>query len=386
MEELPGLSLYMHFPWCVAKCPYCDFNSHTLRGMLPSAQYVDALIAELERESELVAGRPVSSIFLGGGTPSLFAPEDIARIMEAVHRYLEPLPDMEVTLEANPGTVEHGRFAGYRGAGVNRLSLGAQSFNDGALRRLGRIHDSGAIRNAFAEARAAGFDNINLDLMYGLPEQTIAEAEADIRAALGLRPEHLSHYQLTIEKNTVFYARRPALPDDDTCWSMFEGCAARLAAAGFKRYEVSAWAQPGRHCGHNLNYWTYGDYLGLGAGAHSKLTLRPGRVQRMQRPANPRDWLRSAADPDYRVPGAFVGPEDAVFEFMLNGLRLLDGIRLTDFERRTGLASARLQPLLGEACTRGLMERVDAGLWRPTDLGNRFLDDLQSLFLPSEAG
>jgi putative oxygen-independent coproporphyrinogen III oxidase len=295
MQESLPLSLYVHFPWCVAKCPYCDFNSHSVKGELPAREYVDALIAELEVAAAVLEDRCVSSVFLGGGTPSLFPPEEIARLMATAGRYLQLAPDTEVTMEANPGAVEHGAFSGYRQAGVNRLSLGVQSFNDAKLRSLGRIHDSEAAAHAFREARTAGFTNINLDLMYALPDQTPAEALADVSAALALAPEHISYYHLTLEPNTIFYSRPPRLPDQDAAWEIQARAAEMLSSAGYANYEVSAWARQEQMCRHNLNYWQFGDYLGIGAGAHGKLTSRTGRVAREKRAAHPRVYAQRAA-------------------------------------------------------------------------------------------
>ena len=382
-ENLPPLSLYMHFPWCVAKCPYCDFNSHSLRGELPGDAYLDALIRDLTLNAPLVRGREVTTVFLGGGTPSLFSPAQFERLFTAVRNELQLSPTAEITLEANPGAVEHAAFAGYRAAGINRLSLGVQSFADAKLQRLGRIHSAADARTAFAEARAAGFDNINLDLMYALPEQTVAEAVADVSAALELQPEHISHYHLTLEPNTIFYARPPALPDVDTAWEIQAQCAAELQAANYANYEVSAWAQPARPARHNLNYWRFGDYLALGAGAHGKLTTSTDRW-RETRPAHPTAYMQLLASEQPEFAQQRGSAADVRFEFMLNNLRLREGFELSAFERYTGQSAASLQPALQRAQQRGLLEFSAAGHVQPTSLGWRFLDDLQGLFLPDE--
>ncbi|MBT8422308.1 MAG: radical SAM family heme chaperone HemW [Gammaproteobacteria bacterium] len=382
---LPPLSLYLHFPWCVAKCPYCDFNSHGLRGELPAAAYIDALLAELRQLPDDLPGRPLVSIFLGGGTPSLFAPADIDRLMRGVRDHLSLGDKCEVTLEANPGALEHGSFEGYLRAGVNRLSLGVQSFADQQLQQLGRVHSSTEAVAAFRAARSAGFDNINVDLMYALPGQTVAAALDNVQRALDLGPEHLSHYHLTLEPNTPFHARPPDhLPDDDQAWDMQTACAGELRAAGFSDYEVSAWARNGRGSVHNLNYWNFGDYIGLGAGAHGKRTVRSNdglQVWREHRLASPRRYLRHAGSGD-AAQSARVAPADLVFEFMLNALRLREGVPLTQFTDYTGLSVAQLEPALTTAVERDLLCDPDSGRIRPTARGWRFLDDLQSLFLP----
>jgi putative oxygen-independent coproporphyrinogen III oxidase len=381
------LALYVHFPWCVSKCPYCDFNSHPLPDVLPEAAYLEALLNDLGREAILAGGRRISSVFMGGGTPSLFSPAAMARLLTAVDQLIGLAADAEVTLEANPGAIEHGDFAAYRAAGINRLSLGVQSFDDAQLKQLGRVHDAAAAVAAFAKARRAGFDNINLDLMYALPEQTVTAALADLNAALELGPEHLSHYHLTMEPGTRFGKRPPAhLPDDETSWQMLEACQARLAEAGFARYEISAYARPGRRCAHNLNYWRYGDYLGIGAGAHAKVSLAAGGVLRYAKHAKPARFQSGvAADADRNdslAMSAQIDPANAEFEFMLNNLRLLDGFSTTEFTARTGSDIRRIQKALDQAVSKGLLVMEPEGLGRPTELGIRFLDDLQALFLP----
>lgn len=374
----PPLGVYVHLPWCVRKCPYCDFNSHELRGPAPFDAYVDALLADLDEDLPLVAGREVGTVFFGGGTPSLCPPREVARFLAGLSARLPLAAGAEITLEANPGTVERGRFAELAAAGINRVSLGVQSFQPHLLAALGRIHDEREAHAAIAELRSAGLENWNLDLMYGLPGQTAAEAAADVEAAVAAGPPHLSLYQLTLEPGTPFHRRPPALPDDDTCAEMEDSAVTRLEAMGYRRYEVSAWSRPGRECRHNLNYWNYGDYLGVGAGAHGKLTLADGRILRRQRRRRPLGWLEGPRIEAERVPG----PADRLFEFMLNALRLSDGFRLEQFSARTGLPPEAALPGLRAASERGLVEQEDAGRWRPTDLGRRFLNDLQGLFLP----
>ncbi|HKL64368.1 MAG TPA: radical SAM family heme chaperone HemW [Woeseiaceae bacterium] len=376
------LSLYLHLPWCVSKCPYCDFNSHPAGNDPPLERYVDALIAELDTEAIRAGGRPLVSVFLGGGTPSLFSGEQIGRLLEAVAARFTLPADAEITLEANPGTVERGRFAAYRAAGVNRVSLGAQSFDDASLAALGRIHTAAETRAAVEEARRAGLDNVNLDLMFALPGQSVAGALADTSAALALGPAHVSHYQLTLEPNTRFYHAPPPLPDAETAWQMQERCHEALAAAGYRRYEVSAFARPGRECRHNLNYWEFGDYLAAGAGAHGKITDPDGTVCRYARPASPRAWMEAALA-GRAAEAVPVAAGDLAFEYLLNALRLTRGFATADFEARTGLGPAALEPGLSAARRRGLIGCGEGGDLRPTPLGMRFLNDLQALFLPS---
>ena len=378
----PPLSLYVHLPWCVRKCPYCDFNSHERRGALQFDAYVDALIADLDFDLPLAWGRNVHSVFFGGGTPSLFPPESIERFLQLASARLRFAPGAEITLETNPGTVEHGPFAGYRKAGVNRLSFGVQSFDDGCLQRLGRIHSSGDAERAVKAAQDAGFDNLNLDLMYALPGQTLAMAESDVERAIQLQPTHISHYQLTLEPNTVFAAKPPTgIPGIDDAWDMQEACQARLAAAGFAQYEVSAWARPGRQCAHNLNYWQFGDYLGIGAGAHGKLTLgAEQRVLRRWKLKHPTEYLARAGT------AAAIGGDDVLnaarlpFDFMLNALRLNAGVPIAMFEARTGLPRAAIAGQLAVARERGWIAPGDERL-QPTELGLRFANDAIGLFL-----
>jgi oxygen-independent coproporphyrinogen-3 oxidase len=376
--------LYVHLPWCVSKCPYCDFNSHERPSQgIPEQDYVAAVLEDLDRSVAECGGRTVQSIFFGGGTPSLFSPESIGRLVRAAAERLGLRQDAEITLEANPGTVEHGSFAAFRGSGVNRVSLGAQSFDERKLRVLGRIHTGGETELAVRELRQAGLDNFNIDLMYGLPGQSVAEALEDLERALALGPAQVSHYQLTLEPGTPFARRPPALPDEEACYEMQLACQERLAAAGFEQYEVSAYALPGRRCGHNLNYWQFGDYLGLGAGAHGKLTdPGTGEIRRSARLRHPSTYLAARGTGRFEAETHAVQPQDLVFEFCLNALRLRDGFDRALFEARTGLAWDQLLPRLELARQRGLMAEPAPGAWVPTGLGFRFLNDLQLVFLP----
>jgi putative oxygen-independent coproporphyrinogen III oxidase len=379
--NLPPLSLYVHFPWCVRKCPYCDFNSHTLQGELPEGVYVDALLRDLRLQAGDAQGREVASVFFGGGTPSLFSPAAIARLLDQLTSELAFAPGAEITLEANPGTIERGRFADYRAAGVNRVSLGAQSFDDRALQRLGRIHAAADTQRAVAELRSAGIDNFNLDLMYGLPHQDVAAALLDIDIALRLEPAHISHYELTLEPGTVFGGLPPdGLPDSDSALQMPLDCQQRLAAAGFRQYEVSAYARDGRQCRHNLNYWRFGDYLGIGAGAHGKCSrVQEGAlsIERSWREREPRRYLSSLPSlPARRT----VASSELPFEYLMNTLRLLEGFDECEFEQRTGLCSSVLQAPLARLRARALVEH-NAGRWRASALGFNFLNDVVSEFL-----
>jgi len=375
------LSLYLHFPWCVQKCPYCDFNSHALHGELPEQAYVDALLRDLDHElADAPETRPLQSLFLGGGTPSLFSDAALARLLDGLRQRLRFAGGVEITLEANPGTVDAAHFRGYRAAGINRLSIGVQSFDADQLRRLGRIHDPAQARDAVAVARAAGFDNLNLDLMYALPQQTAADAEADLRAAIELAPEHLSWYQLTIEPNTAFAARPPPLPDDDHAWAIQQQGQALLAAAGYAQYEVSAYARHGRESRHNLNYWRYGDYLGLGAGAHAKRSSVGGIVRRA-RHKHPRRYLQTAGSAAALQEQLQVDAAERPFEYAMNALRLNQGFTLADYQRATGIDAATLQPALQRARRRGLLDET-AGRIRASELGRAHLNALVAEFLP----
>ena len=376
------LSLYIHVPWCVQKCPYCDFNSHEARGEIPEADYISALIADLESSLPLIWGRTVSSIFFGGGTPSLLSGAGLDRLLTAIRTLLPLLPDAEVTLEANPGTVESAKFAAFRAAGINRLSLGIQSFNPAHLKALGRIHDGEDARRAI-EIATAHFDNFNLDLMYGLPGQTLEEALSDVETALALAPTHLSCYQLTLEPNTAFAAAPPVLPDPDRCADMQEAIEDRLAAASFAHYETSAFAQHGRQCRHNLNYWTFGDYLGIGAGAHGKLTLYDGKrweVRRQMRWKQPKQYLAQIAQSKPIQEEFSVEMADLPFEFMMNALRLNQGFEPELFEMRTSLPLFAIENELRQAETQGLIERQPQRI-APTRQGQRFLNRLLETFI-----
>ena len=384
--EVPvPLSLYVHVPWCVQKCPYCDFNSHGLRGELPEAEYVAALIADLEAALPLVWGRRVVSVFFGGGTPSLLSGEAIDTLLAAIRARLPLVYGAEITLEANPGTAESGKFAAFRAAGVNRLSLGIQSFNPAHLKALGRIHDAQEACRAI-ELAARHFDSFNLDLMYGLPQQTMTQALADLEQALTFAPSHLSCYQLTLEPNTAFAAAPPALPDPDRCADMQEAIEARLADAGYTHYETSAFAQPGKQCRHNRNYWTFGDYLGIGAGAHSKLTVPTPdgrRILRQMRWKLPKQYLAQVAAGRPVQDEFDVAAEELPFEFMMNALRLNQGFETALFAERTGLSLEGIENTLRQAEQDGLIERTP-GCIAPTRHGQRFLNRLLERFLADD--
>lgn len=382
----PPLALYIHVPWCVRKCPYCDFNSHTAPDALPERDYVAAVLADLDRDRQdygaWLADRPITSVFFGGGTPSLFSPSAIAALLDGARERLAFDAAAEITLETNPGTVEHGRFDDYRRAGVNRLSFGVQSFDDDKLARLGRIHSAAEVREAIALARAAGYDNVNLDLMYALPQQDLAGALADVDAAIALAPSHISHYQLTLEPNTAFARTPPPLPDDDLAWDMQEACQERLAAAGFEHYETSAYARTGRRSVHNVNYWQFGDYLGIGAGAHGKLTDPASGAQRRRwKIRAPKAYLAHAGSARGIGADEAIAGDQLPFEFMLNALRLEQGFARALFTERTGLDEAQIATALDQAQQRGWLT-VGADWILPTDSGKRFLNDTIALFLP----
>jgi len=379
---LPPLSLYIHLPWCVVKCPYCDFNSHALSGALPEEAYVDALLADLEVDLPRVWGRTVHSIFLGGGTPSLFSGAALGRLLSGVRARVPLAPDAEITMEANPGTVEHDRFGAYHEAGINRISLGIQTFSDTHLKTLGRIHSGDQAERAIELVRAAGFVNFNLDLMWALPDQTPEQAVADIERALSFQPPHLSHYQLTIEPNTLFAARPPALPDEELAWTTQEACAEALSRAGFSPYEISAWSKPGRESRHNLNYWRFGDYLGIGAGAHAKITLpAEQQVLRSRRKSVPRSYLNAVTDASFIAEQHEVAASELAFEYFLNRLRLEEPVPLSEFEARTGQPRASIATPLSRAAELDLIKVDDHKITR-TETGARYLNDLQRLFLP----
>ena len=378
LGSLPLLSLYVHLPWCLKKCPYCDFNSHEVGAELPEQRYIAALMADLEAALPLIWGRTVHSVFIGGGTPSLFSPQAIDRLLAAIRARLRLAPDCEITLEANPGTFEKDRFRAFRHAGVTRLSVGVQSFDDQHLKALGRVHDRAQAIAAVEEA-ASAFDTFNLDIMYALPGQTLEGQARDMATALALQPPHISIYHLTIEPNTYFAKFPPVIPEDDTAYAMLDQITDMTTAAGMQRYEVSAYAQPGHRCFHNLNYWRFGDYLGIGAGAHSKLSFAH-RVVRQVRFREPGLYMDKAIAGTAVAQQHEVSRADLPFEFMLNALRLREGFKLQDFAEKTGLPFTAIQKGLDEAERKGLIER-DFVHARPTERGFDFLNDLQALFL-----
>lgn len=378
---LPPLALYVHIPWCVRKCPYCDFNSHAQGGQLPEERYVEALMADLEHELEAVHGRPLVSIFFGGGTPSLFSAQALARILDGVARRVAFAEDIEITLEANPGTFEQARFADYRTAGINRLSIGIQSFQKDKLIALGRIHDDGQARAAAAMARAAGFDNFNLDLMHGLPGQSLRDALFDLNTAIAQQPSHLSWYQLTLEPNTRFWRRPPQLPEDELLWDIQEAGQALLAEQGYAQYETSAYARAARQARHNRNYWTFGDFIGIGAGAHGKLSDPWGGIRRTWKTRQPGDYMARAGGRDFLAGARRLERDELPFEYLMNALRLTQGVPAEDFVRRTGLPLESLGPAREQAQERGLLAPSEKRLVA-TAKGQLFLNDLLQLFLP----
>lgn len=376
MPELPPLSLYIHIPWCVQKCPYCDFNSHALKGEVPHNEYVQHLLNDLERDVPLTAGREVRTVFIGGGTPSLLSSEAMHMLMDGVRARVPLSPSAEITMEANPGTVEADRFSGYQRAGINRISIGVQSFSPEKLTRLGRIHGPEEARRAAQLASGLGLRSFNLDLMHGLPDQSLDEALDDLRQAIALNPPHLSWYQLTIEPNTLFASRPPVLPDDDALWDIFEQGHQLLTAAGYQQYETSAYAKPGYRCEHNLNYWRFGDYLGIGCGAHGKLTQPDGRIVRTVKTRHPRGFMAG----NYLDKQHEVAQEDKPFEFFMNRFRLLEAAPRADFSRYTGLDEQAIRPQMDKALAAGyVVERADA--WQITEKGKLFLNSLLELFM-----
>ncbi|GGP22476.1 radical SAM family heme chaperone HemW [Silvimonas iriomotensis] len=381
LTALPPLSLYIHFPWCVKKCPYCDFNSHALRDGVPEREYIDALLRDLESCLPLVWGRPVTTIFMGGGTPSLFSAAAMDELLAGIRARVRLLPDAEITLEANPGTFEAEKFAGYRAAGINRLSIGIQSFNGDHLKALGRIHNDEEAHKAIEIAKRH-FDNFNLDIMYALPSQTLAQAISDIDTAIAAGSTHLSAYHLTLEPNTLFHRYPPALPDDDTAADMQDAIETHLAAAGFEHYETSAFARPGRRARHNLNYWTFGDYLGIGAGAHAKISF-PDKIIRQMRYKQPTEYLNQMAQGNAVQTEERVTLEQLPFEFMLNALRLIDGFDIDLFNHRTGLPITKVVHEIERAVADGLISR-DLHHVQPTERGRRFLNTLLERFLPED--
>lgn len=376
MRDIP-LSLYLHIPWCIRKCPYCDFNSHEATT-LPEADYVAALLNDLQQDAALAQGRTIQTIFIGGGTPSLFSADSYAQLLQAINRIVPIAPDAEITLEANPGTFEYQKFKAFRAAGINRLSLGVQSFNPAHLQALGRVHDRDEAIRAIAAAREVGFERLNIDLMHGLPQQTLDDALADLQQGIDLQPTHLSWYQLTIEPNTVFYSRPPALPDDELLWQIDQAGKAFLAQHQFAQYEISAYAKADFQCRHNLNYWLFGDYLALGAGAHGKITdLHSGVITRYQKTRLPKDYL--ATDKPFTSQQQIVSTGDLPFEFFMNAFRLLQPISQSLFEQRTGLSCDSVSAILDEALCKGLVS-TSATHWQTTRQGQLFLNELLQLF------
>ncbi|WDF98226.1 radical SAM family heme chaperone HemW [Pectobacterium carotovorum subsp. carotovorum] len=379
MLKLPPLSLYIHIPWCVQKCPYCDFNSHALKGDVPHQEYVDHLLADLDADLPLASGRELHSIFIGGGTPSLLSAEAMQALLDGVRARIPLTPDAEITMEANPGTVEADRFSGYQRAGINRISIGVQSFDPQKLTRLGRIHGPNEAKRAAHLATGLGLRSFNLDLMHGLPDQSLDEALEDLRQAIALNPPHLSWYQLTIEPNTLFSSRPPTLPDDDALWDIYEQGHALLSAAGYQQYETSAYAKPGYQCQHNLNYWRFGDYLGIGCGAHGKLTFSDGRILRTVKVRHPRGYMQGT----YLDKQHDVANDDRPFEFFMNRFRLLEAAPREDFAAYTGLEEHSIRPQLDQALAQGYLTET-ATHWQITEHGKLFLNSLLELFLAEE--
>ncbi|KFX05385.1 coproporphyrinogen III oxidase [Pectobacterium betavasculorum] len=379
MLKLPPLSLYIHIPWCVQKCPYCDFNSHALKGDVPHQEYVDHLLADLDADLPLAGGRTLHSIFIGGGTPSLLSAEAMQALLDGVRARIPLTPDAEITMEANPGTVEADRFSGYQRAGINRISIGVQSFDPQKLTRLGRIHGPDEAKRAAQLATGLKLRSFNLDLMHGLPDQSLDEALDDLRQAIALNPPHLSWYQLTIEPNTLFSSRPPTLPDDDALWDIYEQGHALLSAAGYEQYETSAYAKPGYQCQHNLNYWRFGDYLGIGCGAHGKLTFSDGRILRTVKVRHPRGYMQGT----YMDKQHDVANDDRPFEFFMNRFRLLEAAPRANFTAYTGLEEHSIRPQLNQALAQGYLTET-ATHWQITEHGKLFLNSLLELFLAEE--
>jgi len=385
MTELlrnPPLSLYVHMPWCVRKCPYCDFNSHAVKDSMPADRYIEALVADLEQELPLVWGRPVHSIYFGGGTPSLFSAGQIEIFLAAARARLALRPDVEITLEANPGTIERDSFSAYADAGINRVSLGVQSFDDRLLHAIGRIHGRREIEQSLHALRSSGIANFNIDLMFALPGQSLEQSRTDVEMAVEAGPAHISYYQLTIEPNTAFARLPPRLPDEDSAWEMQQRGVEVLEENAFLQYEISAFAQRDRTCRHNMNYWRYGDFLAVGAGAHGKITTpADGRVQRYAKHRHPKRYLAGLETGDWRAETRLLNADELVFEFFLNQLRLKQGVTADDFSARTGLPWQVAESRLQTAIDKGLLEAANGRL-KPTSLGWRFVNDIQELFLP----
>lgn len=378
----PPLSLYIHIPWCVRKCPYCDFNSHEARDGIPEDAYIDALIADLEQDLPAIWGRTIETVFLGGGTPSLFSPQGIDRLLCDVRARVNLKPDAEITLEANPGTVDHARFKGFREAGINRLSIGIQSFQPELLKRIGRIHNDHEAIAAVEAAHQAGFENFNLDLMFGLPGQTQTQALQDLQTAIELQPTHISWYELTIEPNTWFHRHPPQRPDDGTLWEMQQAGRALLESAGFERYEVSAYSRKDRQCRHNMNYWQFGDYLGIGAGAHAKISDAATQgITRIAKQRHPRNYLDSAHSAARISSSTRVAPQDVLLEFAMNALRLEQGFSPATFTATTGLSYTDIETIISRGVADGLLDSGD-GIIRATQKGQRYLNELLQQWMP----
>ena len=382
----PPLSLYVHIPWCVRKCPYCDFNSHEARDDIPEDRYIQALIADLEQDLPAVWGRTVESLFIGGGTPSLFSARGIEQLLSEVRARIPLKPDAEITLEANPGTVDQARFSGFREAGINRLSMGVQSFQNDLLSAIGRIHDGSEALAAIESARRAGFENINLDLMFGLPAQSTAQALLDLRTAMELQPAHLSWYELTIEPNTWFYRHPPMRPDDEILWEMQTAGRSLLSEAGYARYEVSAYAQAGRQCRHNLNYWQFGDYLGVGAGAHAKISNAATQtITRLSKEKHPQTYLEAANSNDRISTSAELSTDDVILEFAMNSLRLDRGFTRTAFTAATSLPVSIIETQVQSAIEKEWLTENNGAI-RATATGQRYLNELLQLWMPESTG
>ena len=383
MTEVP-LSLYIHLPWCVKKCPYCDFNSYRAGENVPKKRYINALLCDMRQQASRAEGREIQTIFLGGGTPSLFSSGEVCQILDATKNYFCIAKNAEITMEENPGTTEHDSPKGYLDAGITRLSIGAQSFSDDSLKSLGRIHSSKDISRAFLSAKEAGFKNINIDLMYGLPNQTLSAAMSDLKKTVEFHPTHISWYQLTLEPKTVFHAKPPnGLPDDEVISDIQENGQRLLESYGYKQYEVSAYAKGKNRCQHNLNYWSFGDYIAIGAGAHGKITIS-SKIYRYEKPSNPLEYMMRQEAQEPKDDLKCLEKNDLIFEFMLNALRLNDGFTENLFTNRTGLSSLELRKVTAGVRSKGLIEQYDNKFWRPTDLGRRFLNDLQSEFIPNQ--
>lgn len=383
---LPPLSLYIHFPWCIEKCPYCDFNSHEIKSDMPANDYIDCLLLDLENELPNIWGRTISTIFMGGGTPSLFPAESIERLMQGLRSRLNISPDIEVTLEANPGTVDQSQFIGFRQAGINRLSMGIQSFNDSMLKKLGRIHNSIQAINAIEAAHKSGFNSFNIDLMFGLPNQSIELMQQDLQTAIDFQPPHLSHYQLTIEPNTLFAAKPPTVPNDDILWGMTQHAHTLLAANNYQQYEVSAFAKQHvitpTQCKHNVNYWQFGDYIGIGAGAHQKISYANTQtIERCYKQKHPKTYMQDVKTNKHVLDKKTLTSTDIVFEFMLNALRLTKGFDTSLFRQHSGLDLIVIQPILDIAVDKKWLTQSNS-LIKATPLGNQYLNDLMALFLP----